>query len=305
MCILGKTAGTEFNDIPFSKWIALGKLLGGREILEGLWNGSKKATIEDAIYFLFDKNGRGIPRDLKSSVCDADRSFNLVQPEINYVDRLARFWSSYPQGTAFSPVSYSAEEFEQEVAALRAMLDADPLFKNWDKGVWLPLVLPQIEGGDYGTLLENRFLAAVGSSYFKEFPNRIFSNYRKGELAGQVKIIHPSHERLVAKMQRGPVIGIFLPTPLQGFSITADREFADALPEICHLAGGFDFAAAMAVYPDVLARDFNVSGNDCAAVQWRYADCSLRFRSYDAGLDFGDRGLGFNSLYSGGLFLSR
>jgi len=64
------------------------------------------------------------------------------------------------------------------------------------------------------------------------------------------------------------VIGILLPNPLQGFSIPACREYADSLPEILHLAGGYDFSAALAAYPDVLGRDFNTPGNDMAALQF-------------------------------------
>jgi len=210
--------------------------------------------------------------------------------------------SSFPQGTTFC----FQEEFEQEIAALRALIEADPRFKNCFNGVWLPLVLPQTEAGDYGTILESRFLAAVESSCLKEFPERSFENCRKGELAGQVSIVHPSHERLVMKMQQRPVIGILLPNPLQGFSIPACREYADSLPEILHLAGGYDFSAALAAYPDVLGRDFNTPGNDMAALQWKSADFSLHCWVSDVQrLRFGNRYLNAGDCYSGGLFFSR
>jgi len=281
---------------------ALLNKLGGEEAVDGILEGTKQTDIRDVIRFLFDRTGRCIPYDLTSSVCDANRSFNLAQPEINYADRLNRLVSSFPQGTAFC----SVEEFEQEIAALRALIEANPRFKNCFNGTWLPLVLPQTEVGDYGTLLEGRFLAAVEHSYLKEFPKRSFKNYHKGELAGQVSIVHSSHERLVASMRQRPVIGIFLPNPLQGFSISACREYADSLPEILHLAGGYDFMTAITAYPDVLGRDFKTPGNDCAAVRWRSADFSLCCGVRDGEqFYFGSGGLGTHGGCSGGLFFAR
>ncbi|MEK7631570.1 MAG: hypothetical protein AAB445_01715 [Patescibacteria group bacterium] len=281
---------------------ALLNKLGGEEVVDGILEGTKQADIRDVIRFLFDRTGRCIPYDLTSSVTDANRSFKLVQPEVNLADRLHRLVSLFPQGTAFC----SVEEFEQEIAALRALIEANPRFKNCFNGVWLPLVLPQTEAGDYGTLLESRFLTAVKSSYLMKFPKRSFKNYHKGELAGQVSIVHQSHERLMAKMQERPVIGILLANPLQGFSIPACREYADSLPEILHLSGGYDFLTAIAAYPDVLGRDHYTPGNDMAAVQCQSVDYSLRCRVFDDGQ------LGFASWdhyaydnYSGGLFFAR
>ncbi len=292
----------KYGKYTFGQIEAVLNKLGGEENIDGILEGTKQADVRDVIRFLFDRTSRCIPYDLKSHVTNANRSFKLTQPEINYADRLHRLVSLFPQGTTFC----SVKEFELEVSTLRAIIDADPRFKNWDKGVWLPLFLPQTEAGDYGTILESRFLTAVESSYLREFPKRGFKNYRKGDLAGQVSIAHQSHERLVTRMQRRPVIGILLPNPLQGFSIPACREYADSLPEIAHLSGGYDFLTAIAAYPDVLGRDFNTPSNDTAAVQWWSANFTLSCRvNKGEQLYFDGGSLDANGGCSGGLFFAR
>ncbi|MBD3282389.1 MAG: hypothetical protein GF387_02155 [Candidatus Portnoybacteria bacterium] len=47
-----------------------------------------------------------------------------------------------------------------------------------------------------------------------------------------------------------------------------------------------DTLIAMAMYPDILARDWNTPGLDMAALQWRSADCSLLFKARGDKLGF-------------------
>ncbi|MFA6042836.1 MAG: hypothetical protein WCV85_00350 [Patescibacteria group bacterium] len=284
------------NDIE-----AVFNMLGGEAVVDAMLQGTKQARIEDVILTLFDRHGRGIPRGLQSSVCDESRLFHLQIPGMDFGKLLERLTAVFPEGTVFSTV----QELQDEVQEILAIITTDPQLKNCLGRTWFPLTLPKIEAGDYGTILETTFVAAVEKAYLKAFPDRSFINHCKGELGDQVSIVHPSHKCLVAKMQKGPVAGIFLPNSLQGFSIPADREFADQLPEIFHLAGGYDFCTAMAGYPEVLARNFFVPGYDMAGVKWQSEGYSLYLGASDDGLGFGGKFLGACVQDSGGLFIAR
>ena len=154
----------------------------------------------------------------------------------------------------------------------------------------MPVCYPQFTLGDYGKDLEEVFLKAAGDSYKSQFPEREFNNYRQGGLEKKVNIVEESHKRLLSKMAEGSVVGIqFFPT--QGFSINADREIMPLLPKSLFLSGPVDLASAMTAYPDVLARDFNTPGYDCAAVSWRSSVYSLNFWADDDGLRFSGTGI--------------
>lgn len=254
---------------------------------------------------LFDKNGRRIPRDLKSSVCDPDTSFQLVQPEINYDERLARLIRFFPEGIKF----VSAGEFQDRSEALLEQLRQDELLSNLLNGAYFPICLPHFKMADYGKNLEEVFLKACRDSYVDYFiaPSRKFYNHREGELKDKVYIIEGSrHDHLIARMADEPVVGIQF-FPLQGFSINADRKQMTSLPESLILSGAMDIATAIIAFPDVLARDWETPGYDCAANSWRSAGRSLCFRALDDRLGFaGAAHLGYaGDVYSGGLLFLR
>ena len=52
------------------------------------------------------------------------------------------------------------------------------------------------------------------------------------------------------------------------------------LPESLVLSGPIDMAIVITSYPDVLVKDFNTPGYDCAAVSWKSADYSFDLRAY-------------------------
>lgn len=249
--------------------------------LDRLLAGEASIEIVELIRKLVDKNGRMIPlAGMKSAVCDPNTSFKLVQPTINYAERINRLIRFFP-GRTF----VSAEEFQKRSKALVEQLRQNPILSNLFNGVCLPVCYPQFKLGDYGEDLENVFLNAVGNSYKSHFPEREFYNHREGELKGKVSIVEENHKQLIAKMAEGPVVGIQF-FPLQGFSINADRELMALLPKSLALSGPIDLATAITVYPDVLARDFNTPGYDCAAVSWGSADYSLFFWANDDKLRF-------------------
>ena len=278
-------------------WLAGGGDQGGNEAVQALLRGEMKIVLQDATILLVDSTGRCIPlASMKGGHVDANRDFHLAQPEINYAVILARLQQFF--GTEMKFVS--AEEFVKQAAALIARVREDKQVANLLKGVYLPIVLPQLKIADYGQTLEEVFLTAVQRAYQAQYPDRVFNNYRKGELAGRVGVVEESrHQQLVEKMAKGPVVLIHFPNPMQGFSIPGDRKMIGALPAGFMLAGALDTATSLVANTSTLAVNYNTPGLDCAAVRWRGR--SLCFRANDVGLDFYNRDLSAIDTCSGGL----
>ena len=283
----------------------LNKVSGGdRAKLEAILRDETEISIIERAVKLFDKNGRRIPpKDLQAAVCNPDKKFYLVQPRLilaDYADRLVRFQEAFKAGPVMS-----AAEFEGRSKELVSEIRNQKDLANLLNGVYLPVILPKLDSfEDYGRTLEEIFLPAVTFAYEKQFPDRKFYNYRKNDLVDKVSIVEGTrHEQLVGKMTQDYVVAIYFPNSLQGFSVFASREQLSVLPGFLFLAGGFDASVALAMYPDVLARDYQAPGYDLSALIWRSPGYSLYFRADDDGLVF-DRGgdLGFaNDNYSSGL----
>lgn len=276
-------------------------------------------VLEEPIKPLFDSHARVIvPQGFKPKFVDANRGFHLVQPHLGYfgfsqepgaesarfgyAERLERFEAAFQR-----KLGVTAAEFESKIAKIMARLATDPLTSNLIlNGVALPTIVPQTEitpQHDYGTVLEEIYVAALERAYMAEYPDRTFTNHRKGTLAGQVKVVAKSHQALIDAIYTGPAVGLYFPNALQGLSIPADREIMNHLPSDFLLCGAIDTMAAASGYPDVLARDYQTPGLDCAAVQWRDASDSLYFRASGGVARFDCRGLLAHGSYSGGLFL--
>lgn len=250
---------------------------------------------------LFDDCGRRIPKDLQANVCDANRDFRLDQPKLNeevdFASRILRLHKCHGIDT-----KVIAEQLKQETERLLAMIQDNSQIANITNGVWLSVVLPQLTTDDLGTALE-QYLETAGKSYAKTFSDWKFYNHRKDELANKVNIVDGSrHDQLIERMKQGPVTGICFPNSLQGFSIYASREQIRTLPK-GFILSGLDTPIAMAMYPDILARDYNTPGLDMAALSWQSADYSLSFGAIDDRLDFFDTDslADADGYYSGGL----
>lgn len=252
---------------------------------------------------LFDKNGFPIkPTVLKARTTKPNTGYYFNTPSINVDERLGRI----VQYLGIEPF-ITAREFADRFAAIIKRIETDETTAKLLKSPWLPFALPQMNvnwtfagkpvvqtaednGKDYGQVLDEKFLPAVEKSYRQQFPERPFTNYRKGELAGQTTIIEGSrHERLVEAMRQGVVVGVYFPSVLQGFSVDADRELMSSLPEQFLLAGALEAAACYIAYPDMLARDGKTPLLDLAAMQWQSSEYSLCFYSRGGRADFGLR----------------
>ena len=297
---LGLTVGQQ--DAYLNKLeVDLGGETKAREVLEAYSRGEIKLVFQDNTVKFVDVNGRVIPIKLKGKVVDANRSFHLVQPEIDYTAIMARLLMFF--GVELMNGFMDVEKFEREGKAIIARAKADKQTNNLLKGVHLPICFPKLAVSDYGRTFEEIFLAAAARSYCDAFPGRTFTNHRKGDLAGKVSVVNGTrHERLVEAMAKGSVTGVFFPTAFQGYGIEADREAIKGLPNNYLLTGALDTSVAMVAFPQVLARDYYTPGLDCAANSWG-SGISLFFRPGGSGLSFGDRGLGAYVFFSGGVFV--
>ena len=278
-----------------SHTLALINALGGRDIALDIAAGKKKVAVEDVIQLLIDQNGRGIPFPGMKGVVDADRSFYLTQPSINYTEVLGRLQEFYGQEYEFM----SAEEFQKRCEVALAYIKGEPSIANLLNGPHFIFALPKLTG-DLGTILDNTIVPAMERAYLAQFPDRSFTNYCHNDLAKKVKVVTGTRqERLVHAMAQGPVCGVFFPA-LQGFSIPADREFIAKMPERLTLAG-MEVPVAVTAHPDTLFRDWYTPGLDMASLQWQSREFSLRCGANDDEAGFGCGDLHANGLYSGGV----
>ncbi|MAG12746.1 hypothetical protein CL630_02965 [bacterium] len=265
----------RFEQLSFAQWVALGNRIGGLESVIGTLQGEFEVALKRVVNILFDKHGRRIPKGLSANVCDANREFYLRQPDLltetHYVNRMMRLRDMLGVN-----MNISAEEFKNETEHLLRLLRGDVLTANLTNGVYLPVVLPKLQHNDLGVELE-RCLAAVGKSYVGMFPEREFRNRREGALDGAVSIVPGSrHKQLIKRMKKGPVIGLYFPSSLQGFSVDAAREQIASLPK-GFILSGLDIVIAMIMYPDVLVHDWGVRGFDLVALSWQSAEYSFFF----------------------------
>jgi len=288
----------EYGELTHNQWVAVANKLGkaaelpGVEAVKGLLSGELDICVVAVIRSLFTKLGFRIPQDLEAKARDPNKSFYLEQlkpkTRIDYANLIMGLQGAFVDLLPLN-IGVACDEFKEEIERLVALLQEDPRVQNILNSVCLPIIMPKLEYDDLGEALEF-YVEAAGQAYRKAFPERVFTNYRKGALANHVSVVEGSrHEQLIERMRQGPVIGLHFPNPLQGFSIHAAREQMDTLPQGFVLSG-MDTPIAMAMYPKTLARDYNTPALDLAALQWQSAADSLCFKAGDAELSFGSTG---------------
>jgi hypothetical protein len=242
---------------------------------------------ELAVAPLFDVSGRRVPpQAIGAPVNPATSRYALAQPPIDYSVIHGRI-SEHLGGAGV----LSASEFERQASALLAALGGGDATRQLARATHVPFFLPRRRVADAGESLEETFLPAVGSSWKARFPKYDFRNELKGGLAGKVKAAAGSrYERLVRAMESGPVVGVYFPLALSGFSVDAAlRQMAD-LPDGFVLSGPFDACAALAGSPDLImkvdgyAPQLDLSGVDSTAAGYGY-----HFAPYGYNLTFNGR----------------
>ena len=281
---------------------ALVKNLGGEKVAKKIQRGEVRVSFENITNVLFDKNGQRIPKDLSADIRNINWGFQLDQPklktEIDYAKRIQQLYEYLGLDA-----EVTGKQFKTETERLLALIQKDSQIANIIKGVYLPVILPQLINEDLGTVLE-QYLKTVQKNYTKTFDGRGFLNNCNGTLVGKVNTVDQSrHNQLVERMKQGLVIGIHFPNALQGFSINADREQMSTLPNGLILSG-LDTLIALMMYPDILACSWNVPGLDLAALSWQATD-SFFFEADDDYLSFNSNNIdslaSAHDNYSGGL----
>jgi hypothetical protein len=281
---------------------------GEKEGAEAVLRGEKRIILEDIIRKFFDHTGRAIPSHLgiTAKVCDENRDFHAELPELSCTEIREQVASFFSKGTEFAETG----RFEDETAALKEKYFDHELIGNFFQRAQR-IIFPKHDARkNYGASLQGLILPAVERAYKKSFPERKFTNYRDGNLTGNVKIIPKTgHEDLVSLMAEKSVSAWYSPNPFQGFSIFAQREAMKVLTQYgwFALAGGIDTGIVMATYAGAMARDFHTPVYTCGSISWRSAGCSLGFGAHGGGFGFAHTGRLSDAFdgYSGGLVLFR
>ena len=246
----------------------------------------EEVLVEPVKQTLFDKHGRRIPpKGLNANVCDADYDYHVVQPtQIDYAERLRLAHEAL--GSDVEETWWpSAEEFQQKTEEVLEDLREDEQCSQILQGPHFPICIPQMAVEDYGQMLDEMLLPAAERAYKRAYPDRKFYNHRKGELQGELEIWSGSkHEQVLSAVREGPVLGVYFPQALQGYSINADREQMAGLPEKMSLSGGLDTLFAWLMYASELLRDEKTPWFDMAALMWR--GWSLYGNAYGGNAEF-------------------
>lgn len=270
----------------FSKWTveeinSLLNLIGekkARELLEGKTILDFKEVNKD----LFNEEGVRISKNIKAPVYISSIAFDYLQPRVNKtsdfnkcLNRLHKFLGT--------DAGITAQEFEEETKRLRGSIQEDVYIKNLLTNTHLPVVMPKLKRDDIGAEL-NDYLNAAKKSYLNYFPDKFFQQ-AVGDLHGMVSTVEGSrHERLLAKMSEGPVVGIYFPNALHLFSRSAQIEQISGLtPEF--VLSGIDVIIAMIMYPEVLGLFFSTPSN-LTAIGWNQVQSSFSFNACASGVSF-------------------
>ncbi|PIR73449.1 MAG: hypothetical protein COU40_02370 [Candidatus Moranbacteria bacterium CG10_big_fil_rev_8_21_14_0_10_35_21] len=111
---MNKSKVEGFDDVSIGQLKAICIKLGGMDNMNAILRNEMSIELKGVVYKLIDKNGRIIPMaDIKSSVCDPDKKFHLVQPEIDYTERMERIRRFFPEQNILSE-----KEFQTRSEAL-------------------------------------------------------------------------------------------------------------------------------------------------------------------------------------------
>jgi len=297
----------KVEDFSVAHLIALVNKCGGLNEAMAVLRGEKKITLEDVIRLLLDKNGRCIPQEeVTENVCDPDTDyyFDRLTGDVDYAPILLSWEKLFNREAVLTP-----DEFKSHIKAIKHRVaiwpTADkPQIANLFAGPHFPVILPQLSQGDYGRILESTFLPVVESAYTESYPDRKFFNHRAGELAGQVTIVDDRHAKLIKDLESGPIVGVIC-YPLQGFSVEAQRQMANLMPDFVSLSGPIEEAVATAMFPKHLVRDVNTPVQHCSAVKWHDSGVSLYFSANNTGLALNFHGSlgGAHDFCSGAFFV--
>lgn len=302
-------SGLSFEEpLKFGDWTGgqvedlLTKL--GDEIARRIASGELTVEVKDGFVIVketenpfVDSSARGIPFQGMKEIVDANRSFNFGGPfEVNYKLVHNRLQRHFGWKYEFMPVS----EFEIRCNAVLEFVRNNLRIANLLKGPHFPWVMPKLSG-DIGKLLNDVIVPVLESSYKEDFSSRSFTNYRYNKLVGKVIVVDGTRQDiLVSAMAESSTCGVYFPA-LQGFGITADREWIKKVPEQRLILSGMEVPVVVAAYPNICGYDCSTLGLDMASLRWQSSANSLSFYTGVGSADFGNRGLGASERCAGGV----
>lgn len=236
---------------------------------------------------LFDVSGRRIPPSPAGApVNPASSRYGLAQPPIDHSVIHRRISEHLPGAGAVT-----LSEFEERAGRLMAQLERDAATREIARGVHVPFFLPADRSNDLGRTLEDVYLPAVGRSYTARYPKYWFRNELKGGLAGKLKVTPGSrYEALLKALAAGPIVGVYFPLALSGFSIDAAVRQMTDLPDGFVLSGGCDVAAALVASPELVMKEDGYPPQlDLAALDSTAAGYGYHFAPYGYNLTFNGR----------------
>ena len=256
------------NDKRFTdKWLGgdtnavmteLARQLGGEDQLRRFQKGRITIVPQEVRKTLFTRRGFRIQRDIESKTRDPHRNYCLEQPTFGggrgYVAAADRFQDATGNLPARIFGGFNISQFCKEAERLVCLLGQNAQTKNILNGVWLPICLPKLELEDIREAT-GFYIQAVIQAYKNAFPNRKFRN-RLDRDADVCLWPETGQEELIKLMRQGPVIGLYFPSALQGFSVHAQIEQMEDLPQGFYLSG-LDTFIAMAMYIETMARDYH------------------------------------------------
>lgn len=244
----------QLDGITPAQWLVIGNKLGGVKNVTKILRGELDITVQPTNRTLVDRYGRCIPiSGMSGKVCDPDPSFvkfRFGQPNFGKVKNYIRGIKNMQQH--FDPdVNVSPRRFQEKTEYLLDLIKDNNRIANLTNGLWLPLIIPNLKFDDLGDNL-NYFYKAAFSSYKSSGFGKNTSELL-GQLKNEVQIASESRfDRLIEQSKTvEPLIGIYFPYALLGFSIRACRQQMQCLPEGLILSG-LDTAVASIMYPEIL-----------------------------------------------------
>ena len=239
---------------------------------------------------LFDKHGRRLPFEgMRAFNSVSRRYYQLNQPDIQFDTVLRRM-----NKNAGVDESISAHQFESACLDLMKTAKEDASIRDIFKGTHVPFMCPKIvDDMDLGEELEQRWLAAVGSSFTEMFPQSHFTSTLQGEtpsLSGTLMLADGArYEHFLRARRQGPIVGWYFPTALQEYDVASQRGQMRTLPlpETLVLSGGFETAAALVGSPDLLMNTETYPPVLClSAFEHTDKRLMLCFKAYGLSLEF-------------------
>jgi hypothetical protein len=197
-------------------------------------------------------------------------------------------------------VGISSKEFEEESERLMHIIRRKKCIRNITLNTAIPVVIPKLLYSDLGKQVDC-YLNAISNSYVTYSGKKLLKY--TGSLKGRISVSEGSRqERLVERIKEGPVVGIYCPNALHGFSRTAQLEQMSELPENLILSG-LDVFIAMIMYPDIFS-SLNCPDTYVSGLQHKNFGSNFLFQSSENYLCFGSNlspEIKLNNISSGGL----